>query len=309
MDGEHPIIGRVPYPFWHPDAKALYRELVKAIPSIGYIQIIYKQSVENPDALPEPLAAGRAWELVLEGAAAAQRLRDLFKTLRDRPEAKTLEPFIKAVEEATFVPQPEPAPPSPPPAPPSERDWRLRLQLIVFLLTIVSPFLIPPPVGAAQFADSITWTRATAFVFSLLAGVVLGAAQIWRQSRYAYIWIGTTLAGVLLSVTLTRSYSEKAADWTCRYTETVRRVVGDTFTDRGREYVTANPDKTCDRLVFEFQDVELVWTRESIDRRRRILARVYCGVPAALGATVICLIQAMALAQAKRRETPRVTVA
>jgi CHAT domain-containing protein len=175
-------------------------------------------------------------------------------------------------------------------------SWRLQWQEIAgvgaWLLAIVSGFLIPPPLGALQSGDSVTWSRFSQFVVTLFVGLLLVFTRRWSHVKYETRWIIAAVASVVLSVASFLIYVERSAAWSCYWGDT-KVVVGDILNNHGRTYKQANPNLTCDQIVWNHAgQVERVWTRASIDDRRNWLGRLYLLLPALFATAIILTLHA-----------------
>jgi len=81
--------------------------------------------------------------------------------------------------------------------------------------------------------------------------------------------------------------------WTALYDEQ-KVVIGSVYTAQGLSYTEQNPKISCDELIFQFKGViENIWTRESINRRRLVLAATYVSCLPLFTICLIAVVQAI----------------
>ena len=99
-------------------------------------------------------------------------------------------------------------------------------------------------------------------------------------------------------------YQQLTLAWTANY-DGSKVVVGSELTRQGRVYSGENPKISTDELVFDFKGkTGDVWTQQSIDQRRLVLAAIYVSCLPLFTICLIALVQAM---QSSERTAPRKT--
>lgn len=168
----------------------------------------------------------------------------------------------------------------------ARKNWLVLAQAGLWMGGILGGFLLPPPVGIAA-SDEKMWLRLGQFILAVVLGLVFFAARRWSQPRHALRWSGVALLFLAVAVTAFFRYQQLILAWTGRYVGE-KAVLGSVYTPQGDAYVQKNPGISCEDLIFDFAGkTEDIWTRESINRRRLILAGTYI---ACLPLFTICLI-------------------
>jgi hypothetical protein len=88
-------------------------------------------------------------------------------------------------------------------------------------------------------------------------------------------------------------YQLLAARWTTNYNGGTL-LVGSVYTPQGREYHTKNPNLPFEDLVMHFAgQVEKIWTRESLQQRRLLLAALYVLAMPLFTVCIMSIVQAL----------------
>jgi hypothetical protein len=156
----------------------------------------------------------------------------------------------------------------------SKQNWLPLAQGGLWMGGILGGFLLPPPVGVTA-GDEKIWLRLGQFIIAIVLGLVFLAARRWNQSRYSLRWGAAALVFLLLAVGAFFRYQQLTLAWTGTYAGD-QVVIGSEFTEQGRAYASQNPKMSTEELIFNFAGkTEDIWTRESINRRRLLLAATY----------------------------------
>jgi protein-S-isoprenylcysteine O-methyltransferase Ste14 len=176
----------------------------------------------------------------------------------------------------------------------TRKTWGLLAQTGVWLVGVLGSFLLPPPVGIASTQDK-TWLRFGQFVVAMVIGLVFFGVFKWKQKKHAKWWWLTSLLCLLFAVGAFFRYQQLTYAWTANY-EGETLVVGSVYTEQGKKIITENPELTShlDQLLQEFSGVTAnIWTRESIQRRRLLLAATYVSCLPLFTIAVIAVVQAI----------------
>lgn len=183
----------------------------------------------------------------------------------------------------------------------SRKSWMALTQGALWLCGILGGFLLPPPVGFASGDDKI-WLRLGQFVIAVLLGLVFLTTQRWNQPRHSLRWAGAAAVFLAVAVAAFFCYQQLMLAWTCNYSGD-NIVIGSVFTPHGLSYRQKHPEFSYDELVSDFTGkTDEIWTRESINRRRLILAAIYVSC---LPLFTICLIAVVQGIQCRDRMTKR----
>ena len=174
----------------------------------------------------------------------------------------------------------------------ARKSWLLLAQGALWLGGILGGFLLPPPVGVTA-ADEKIWLRLGQFIVAVVLGLEILAARRWNQPRHSLRWGAVALLALIVGVGAFFRYQQLTLAWTANY-DGSKVVVGSEFTKQGRAYTEENPKISTDELVFDFKGrTEDVWTRQSIDGRRLVLAATYVSCLPLFTICLIAIVQAM----------------
>lgn len=188
----------------------------------------------------------------------------------------------------------------------SRKSWLVLAQGALWVGGILGGFLLPPPVGVSA-GDEKVWLRLGQFIVGVVLGLVFFAARRWNQPRHALKWCGVALLFLVFAVAAFFRYQQLTLAWTGIY-EGDKVVVGSAYTPQGLAYTTANPKVSLDELISDFTGVtENIWTRESINRRRLLLASTYVSCLPLFTICLIAVVQAVQCGSARkaRRKTAK----
>ena len=165
-------------------------------------------------------------------------------------------------------------------------------QAAVWLGGILGGFLLPPPVGVSASGEKI-WLRLGQFILAVVLGLVFFAARRWKQRRHALRWCAAALVFLALAVAAFFRYQQLTLAWTGNYAGQ-KVVIGTAYTAQGVAYTAENPKMSCDDLVFDFAGkTEDIWTRDSINRHRLLLAATYVSCLPLFTICLIAMVQAI----------------
>ena len=151
---------------------------------------------------------------------------------------------------------------------------------------------MPPPVGT-QASDQKLWLRLGQFIIAVVLGLVFLASRRWRQPRHAIWWSCTALFCLVLGVAVFFRYQQLTLAWTASYAGQ-KVVVGSALTPAGQAYVQVNPGISVEDLVLDFAGrTDAIWTADSINRRRLVLAGIYAGCLPLFTICLIAVVQAV----------------
>jgi len=188
----------------------------------------------------------------------------------------------------------------------SRKSWLGLTQGMLWLGAVFGGFLLPPPVGVLASEEKI-WLRLGQFVVGVLLGLIFLATRRWKQPRHSLRWGAAALVFLVLAVATFFLYQQLTLAWTGIY-DKERVVVGSVYTPHGREYVKKNPELSRDELLDDFPGgkIEDLWTRDSINRHRLILAATYVSCLPLFTICLMAIVQAIQCASQKpKRRTAR----
>ncbi len=174
----------------------------------------------------------------------------------------------------------------------ARKSWLVLMQGVLWVGGVLGGFLLPPPVGVSA-DDEKTWLRLGQFIVAVVLGLEILAARRWNQPRHSFRWGAVALLALVIGVAAFFRYQQLTLAWTANYAGD-RVVMGAEFTKQGRAYMEANQKISMDELIFNFAGkTEEIWTRDSIDRRRLVLAATYVSCLPLFTICLIALVQAM----------------
>jgi hypothetical protein len=189
----------------------------------------------------------------------------------------------------------------------SRASWWLLAQSTIWIAAVIAGFMLPPPVGTVE--ETKVWVRFAQFVITVLIGLFVLAELRWNRKKDSLGWGSLSALFLVLGTAVFFSYQFFAARWTAPYSNQ-RVVIGDTFTQLGGQYHRENPNLTMEDLVMHYAGhIEKIWTRESLQQRRVLLAGLYILAMPLFTICIMSIVQAMQCAASssprKRARTPR----
>jgi hypothetical protein len=175
----------------------------------------------------------------------------------------------------------------------ARKGWLVLAQGALWLGGILGGFLLPPPVGILA-SDEKLWLRLGQFIIAVVLGLVFFAARRWRQPCHALWWCGAALVFLAAAVVVFFRYQQLTLAWTANYAGQ-KVVVGSVLTPAGRADIQANPGNSRDDLIMDFAGkTEAIWTSESINHRRLMLAACYISCLPLFTICLLAVVQAIA---------------
>lgn len=182
----------------------------------------------------------------------------------------------------------------------TKTTWAQVTQFAVFILGVVGSFLLPPPGWASSGGNKIL-VRLAQFIVAVLVGLIFLLVQRWNKKKHVGRWALLGIVFLTLSVSAFFAYQHFLDTRTCPYAgQTV--VIGTHYTEHGQSYVSENPNSTCTALLEDFAgEVEDIWTKDSINKSRYIMAGLYILNLPLFTICIIAVVQALSCSQSKAR--------
>lgn len=180
------------------------------------------------------------------------------------------------------------------------RKWTAQLkdnaglifQAASWILTLLSGFLLQPPVSRYQDLGSSLPRNYAQFIAAITVGLIFVATRQWNRRRDLKIWVGSAIVFLMLSAVTFFFYSFSIDDWTCKF-EGQPIIIGEKYTELG----VINKDRFGPDCMVLLRKVggnaEILWEIDAIRWRRSILQVTYiCSIPL-FTICLICALQAM----------------
>lgn len=172
------------------------------------------------------------------------------------------------------------------------KSWALLAEIAVFIFGVVSTFVLPPPGWIAAGADKLP-VRLAQFVVTVLVGLIFLVVHKWGKRKHVKRWAIITVGSLVLSLAAFFLYQRLLDTRTCQYAN-VAVVIGTAYTSHGQSYVDLNPHLTCSDLLDDFGGrAEDIWTSNSINNSRYILALTYIATIPLFTICIIAVVQAL----------------
>lgn len=183
----------------------------------------------------------------------------------------------------------------------TKKIWVLLMQFAVFILGIAGSFVLPPPGWASSSGDK-TVVRLGQFIVTVLVGLIFLLVQKWNKKKHTKRWALLTITFLVLSVAMFFVYQRLLDTRTCQY-DGHPVVIGTHYTEEAQTYIKEeSPGATCESLLKDYTgSVEDIWTRNSINKSRYVLAGGYISTLPLLTICIIAVVQALYCSQAKPR--------
>ena len=182
----------------------------------------------------------------------------------------------------------------------TKKTWGVVTEFAVFIFGVVGSFLLPPPGWASSRGDT-TVVRLAQFIVAVLVGLIFLLVQKWNRKKHVVRWATFTIVFLVLSVSAISGYQHLLDTHTCEYANQAL-VIGTRYTEHAQSYVRENPNSTCTTLLEDFAGkAEDIWTKDSINNSRYILAGSYI---LTLPLFTICIIAVVQALYCSRSKTP-----
>jgi len=183
----------------------------------------------------------------------------------------------------------------------TKKTWGLLLEFAVFIFGVVGSFLLPPPGWVSEGGEK-TMIRLAQFVAAVLVGLIFLLVQKWNKKKHVARWAILTVAALVLSLFAYFGYQYLLDTHTCQYAGQPV-VIGTRYTEHALSYIKDTPNATCTILLDDFAGkAEDIWTRDSINKSRYILAGTYVLNLPLFIICIIAVVQALSCSnQSKRR--------
>jgi len=174
----------------------------------------------------------------------------------------------------------------------TRKNWLVLTQGALWLAGILGGFLLPPPVGVSV-GDEKIWLRLGQFIVAVVLGLVFFAARRWNKPGHALAWGGVALIFLAVAIAAFFRYQHLTLAWTADYVGE-KVVIGSNYTPQGSSYTEKHPKISTEDLIFDFAGKTTdIWTRESINRRRLVLAATYVSCLPLFTVCLIAVVQAI----------------
>jgi len=184
----------------------------------------------------------------------------------------------------------------------TKKTWGLLAEFAVFIFGVVGSFLLPPPGWVPSSGDK-TVVRLAQFIVAVLVGLIFLLVQTWNKKKHVASWAIFTVVFLVLSLSAYFGYQHLLDTRTCQYADQAV-VIGTRYTEHAESYVGMTPNSTCTSLLQDFAGkADDIWTKDSINKSRYILAGTYILNLPLFTICIIAVVQALYCSQLKGRGT------
>jgi hypothetical protein len=179
-----------------------------------------------------------------------------------------------------------------------KKNWGILSALALFIVGILSTFLIEPESYIVSEKTFSNWGK---FVAAIVIGLVLVAVIIFKSRHHTVKWWFTAASMLLLSVVSFFTYQFLRQKWTCIcFNDNDPILIGSTLRNPDNDFIKENRDNCQVLLQGGACKADMVWTKDSRDTNRLILAGMYTVSLPFLITAMMAVVQALFCAQ--RRE-------
>ena len=184
------------------------------------------------------------------------------------------------------------------------RLWTVLAQGVVWIVAIISGFLLPPPIGTSE-KDERVLPALAAFIIAVLIGLMFIAGQRWNKKKHSVWWGCTSATLLVLAIASLLTYQSLSSSRTCKYNNRLV-VIGTEYTEQALRYMGNQSDHSCEYLLDSAAGkTDDIWTKESIDRTRIHLAISYiCCIPL-FALCIIALVQSIFIHETTKSRSRR----
>jgi hypothetical protein len=181
-----------------------------------------------------------------------------------------------------------------------KKGWALLAEIAVFIFGVLSSFLLPPPGWVSAGGGGAVPVRLAQFVVTVLVGLIFLLVQKWNRKKHVLRWALITIGFLIVSLGAFFGYQYLLDRRTCEYARS-SVVIGTRYTDHAQAYVRQNPNSTCSDLLEDFAGKAAdIWTPDSINNSRYILALTYILTIPLFTTCIISVVQAVYCQSGKR---------
>jgi hypothetical protein len=188
------------------------------------------------------------------------------------------------------------------------------LQTAVWLLAIISPFIIPPPAVLSDQAQ--LWEHLTQFFVAVFIGLMLFPMIKFGKRQYATMWwkvsIVVFICGLIISASYLVTYRKSTVLIESGNDTYVRVVIGKTLTpaasrEKASILINEHREATNEDLIKSFppndpSELIQIWERESIENNIRILSVLHLSTVLILSLLVLSIAQFLKCLNIKANE-------
>ncbi|SRR5258706_8916385 len=176
-----------------------------------------------------------------------------------------------------------------------KKYWGTLAGLGLFIFGILSAFLNPPP---PYVTDDESFVNFGKFVAVVVCGLVLAGVIIFKSKAHMGKWWALALIMLILAASSYFAYQNLSQKYTCTCLSKDKLImIGDTLINPDLPDVARHRNECTELLIGSACDPYKVWTKDSIDRNRLILAGAYTLSLPLLITAMMAVVQALYCAQ------------
>jgi len=189
-------------------------------------------------------------------------------------------------------------------APKPPASWQAWAQAAVWIMAILSTFLVLPP-SHALAAPGGVWKGLAQFVVAILDGLAMLAALRFGRPRDFRIWVTATVLSFGAGLLSFGLYKFLFDNWACEISG-VWLVRGTAFTPAAAAFAAQSAASDPCKIFEAFaSDPLAIWQTDGVFLHEYILVGLFVVAIASLAVTIIALVQAHKIAvQPTKGDTP-----
>lgn len=183
-----------------------------------------------------------------------------------------------------------------------KNNFLILLQLSIWILSIITPFILTPPRLSTDQADNV-WLKFSQVILAIFIGILFVPIRKYRKVRYATKWWLVSIVLFILNMVCIFWYTEVINYRTVRLEvgrgQFERFVIGSEYTGSTKKYKKQEEDSTKivlsnEELIMQTGgDFEQIWTENSILKNKALVFFLYCFLLMALTSNILSVVQAI----------------
>ena len=173
--------------------------------------------------------------------------------------------------------------------------WHVIMAFAVGITSIISRFLLPPPVGATILLGRKQIIQFALFITAIAVGFTAVPLKRWSTKRYTWRWWKCAAGGLILNLIVFSCYEGFSTKWTSPFNGG-RIVIGSPCarTELAKKWFVEHPSGSNEQLIMDCgSKLYLAWKEDSINVHCGLIELLYVATVVMFSITIICLLQAL----------------